>query len=287
MTGWLARAVVVAVAAAVLLGAATSSAQEPPASPFQQVNGDGWITSNARFDGTNWLSRLPGRPSFGLQLGETNDIPFEHGTAGATFYVRDPGCTGPFESFGSECGWKLAMAVTQFRSLVVGGNGIEIDGLALKPPYGRILSASDGTERRFGITSNIYADWSGADVASAPRWFAGFDLTNDRYEISRGMTMGLTPLVTVDAGGRLAAMAASVSRVEQSAPESFAARSRLSAGRYTFAFKRPYQHVPVCVASSEGTASVRVLPTTSACVVQSSDAADRAMVDVQVTGDPD
>jgi hypothetical protein len=287
MTPSIARALAVVLGAAVLLGAATGSAQEPAVTPFQQVSGDGWITSNARYDGTNWQSRLPDRPSFGLQLGEENDIPFEHGTAGATFYVRDPGCSGPFASFGAVCGWKLAMAVTQFRSVVVGGNGIEIDGLALKPPYGRILSASDGTERRFGLTSNIYADWSGADVASAPRWFAGFDVTNDRYEISRGMTTSLAPLVTVDADGRVAAATASLSRLEQSAPETFAARSRLIGGRYTFAFKRAYQHVPVCVASSEGAAPVRVLPTTAACVVQSSDAADRAMVDVQVTGDPD
>ena len=217
------------IAGAVLIGTlllgAAGSAQEP-ASPFQEVAGDGWIASNAHFDGTNWQPRLTNRPSFGLQLGEVNDIPFERGTAGATFWARDAGCTGAFAAFGSACGWKLALAVTQFRSLVVGGNGIEIDGLNLKPPYGRIMSASDGTSRRFGITSNIFADWSGSDVAAAPRWFAGFNLDRDRFEIARGMSASLTPLASVDAGGRLNATSAAVDASSRARPN----RSRRAAG---------------------------------------------------------
>jgi len=277
------------IAGALLIGmlllGTRGSAQEPP-SPFQEVAGDGWIASNARFDGTNWQARLANRPSFGLQLGEVNDIPFERGTAGATFWARDASCTGPFSAFGTACGWKLALAVTQFRSLVVGGNGIEIDGLTLKAPYGRIMSASDGTNRRFGITSNIFADWSGADVAAAPRWFAGFNIDRDRFEIARGMSATLAPLASVDAEGRLSATSAAVERVEQTAPESFAARGRLAGGRYVFAFHRPYAHIPVCVASSEGTAPVHVQSATATCSVLSADHHDAAIVNVQVTGDP-
>jgi len=279
------KAVIAALVATILLGA-TGAAQEPALSPFQQVAGDGWIASNAHFDGTNWESRLPNRPSFGLQLGEVNDIPFERGTAGATFWARDADCTGAFTAFGTDCGWKLALAVTQFRSLVVGGNGIEIDGLRLKPPYGRIMSASDGTSRRFGITSNIFADWSGSDVADAPRWFAGFNLDRDRFEIARGMSTTLAPLVSVDTYGRLSAATAAVGRVEQSAPESFAARGRLAGGRYVFAFRQPYLHVPVCVASSEGTPPVHVRSATRACSVLSASPNDTSVVNVQVTGDP-
>ena len=280
------RTLTIAALVVALLTCARSSAQDSSATPFQQVRGDGWITSNARFDGANWQSRLTARPSFGLQLGEENDIPFEHGTAGATFWVRDAGCAGAFSGYGNVCGWKLAMAITQFRSVVVGGNGIEIDGLSLKPPYGRIVSVSDGNVRRFGITENVYADWSGADVASAPRWFAGFNLDRDRYEVSRGMTTSLAPLVTVDAGGRVSASAADVGRIEQSAPEAFAARGHLSGGRYEFSFKRPYVHVPVCVASSEGDAPVHVRSTATGCSVLSTDRADTSIVNVQVTGDP-
>ncbi len=178
------------------------------------------------------------------------------------------------------------MAVTQFRSVVVGGNGIEIDGLSLKPPYGRIVSVSDGTVRRFGISENIYADWSGADVASAPRWFAGFNLDRDRYEVSRAMTTAVAPLMTVDAEGRVSAAAASVARLEQPAPETFAARGRLAAGRFVFAFKRAYAHMPVCVASSEGDAPVHVRSSASGCAVMSTDRNDSSLVNVQVTGDP-
>jgi hypothetical protein len=281
MKRWFVAAIV-----ALVLGGATGSAQEFPGTPFQQVNGDGWITSNAHYDGTSWNSHLANRPSFGLQLGEENDIPFERGTAGATFWERDAGCAGPFASFGKSCGWKLALAITQFRSLVVGGNGVEIDGLSLEPPYGRVMSVSDGSARRFGITSNIYADWSGADVAAAPRWFAGFNLTRDRYEIARGMSMSLTPLVSVDADGRLATATLTATRVEQTAGENFAARGRLAAGRYDFVFARAYAHVPVCVASSEGDAPVHVRSSTTGCAVISAAANDTAIVNVQVTGDP-
>jgi len=279
------RRIIIASLIGAMLLSATGDAQET-ASPFQEVAGDGWITSNARFDGTNWAARLPNRPSFGLQLGEVNDIPFERGTAGATFWARDADCTGPFTTFGTTCGWKLALAVTQFRSLVVGGNGIEIDGLTLKPPYGRIMSASDGSNRRFGITSNIFADWSGSDVADAPRWFAGFNLQHDRFEIARGMTTSLTSLASVDADGRLSATSVAAERVEQNAPESFAARGRLTGGRYVFAFRRPYAHIPVCVASSEGIAPVHVLSAATGCSVLSADHHDASLVNVQVIGDP-
>ena len=271
---------------ATVLLCAPGAAQEP-ASPFQEVAGDGWIASNAHFDGTNWEARLANRPSFGLQLGEVNDIPFERGTAGATFWARDAACAGTFSAFGTACGWKLALAVTQFRSLVVGGNGIEIDGLNLKPPYGRILSANDGGNRRFGITNNIFADWSGADVASAPRWFAGFNVNHDRFEIARGMSNTLAPLATVDAYGGFAAASADVDRLDQRKPASFATRGKLAGGRYVFAFHRPYAHVPVCVASSEGLANIHVHSSVAACSVLSADRDDASIVNVQVTGNPD
>lgn len=178
------------------------------------------------------------------------------------------------------------MYATQFRSLVVGGNGIEIDGLGLKPPYGRIMSVSDCTSRRFGLTNNIYADWSGADVPADPRWFAGFNLDRDRYEIARGTTAALTPLASVDAQGRLAAASVDVARVEQPEPASFATRAHLAGGRYLFAFKRTYAQVPVCVASSEGTAPVRVRSATGSCTVLSADGRDASIVNVEVTGNP-
>ncbi len=276
----------VAALIALVVVTATGSAQESNGTPFVQVNGDGWITSNAHFDGTNWTSRLANRPSFGLQLGEVNDIPFEHGTAGATFWERDAACSGPFATFGKACGWKLALAITQYRSLVVGGNGIEIDGLSLDPPYGRVMSVSDGSARRFGLTSNIFADWSGADVATAPRWFAGFNVTRDRFEIDRGLTMNISPLATVEPDGTLGASALSVDRVQQTSADRYATRAHLVNGTMQFRFKRPYASVPVCIASSEGNAPVHVHSAIDGCTVISAAANDASIVNVQVTGDP-
>jgi len=238
------------------------------------------------YDGTAWNARTPERPSFGLQLGEQNDIPFETGTAGATFWVRDAGCPPALAAFGSPCGWKLAFAVTQYRSVVVGGNGIEIDGLTLRPPYGRLVNANDGASRRIGLTSNIYADWSGADVPAQPRWFAGFDLSNDRFEIARGTKPALASLVTVDAGGTLSSQRLAARRLTQQAPAQYATRARLQNGTLRFAFETPYRAVPVCTASSEGSAAVHVRPALDACTIVSSDPSDTATVDVTVVGNP-
>ncbi len=259
----------------------------PAAAPFQTVNGDAWITGNAQFEGA-WHLRAPARPAFGLQLGEQSDIPFETGTAGATFWVRNggSGCSVAITAFGTPCGWQLALAITQFRSVVVGGNGIEIDGLSLQRPYGRLVNASDGAERRIGISANIYADWSGSDLPAQPRWFAGFDISHDRFTIARGLTSALTELTTVEHDGTLAAAAIRTARLTQDAPGHFATRIALRSGRAVFAFAHPYESIPVCVASTEGTAWVRVEPSAGACQIVSSDRNDAAFVDVSVTGNP-
>jgi hypothetical protein len=276
-------------AALLIAGIAGDAAAQPaPATaPFQTVNGDAWITGNAQFEGA-WHLRTPSRPAFGLQLGAQNDIPFETGTAGATFWVRNGGngCSVAITAFGTPCGWQLALAITQYRSVVVGGNGIEIDGLSLQRPYGRLINASDGTERRIGISANIYADWSGSDLPAQPRWFAGFDISHDRFTIARGLTSKLTELTTVERDGTLAAAAVRTARLTQDAPGRFAARIALHGGRAVFAFAHPYEAVPVCVASTEGTAWVRVKPSTGACEIVSSDRNDAAFVDVSVTGNP-
>jgi hypothetical protein len=276
--------------AALLIAGITgdAGAQPVPApAPFQTVNGDAWITGNAQYEGA-WHLRSPARPAFGLQLGERNDIPFETGTAGATFWVRNGGngCSVAITAFGTPCGWQLALAITQFRSVVVGGNGIEIDGLSLQRPYGRLVNASDGKERRIGISANIYADWSGSDLPAQPRWFAGFDISHDRFTIARGMTSALTELTTVERDGTLAAAAIRTTRLTQDAPGRFATRIALHDGQAVFAFPHPYQSVPVCIASTEGNAGVRVKPSTGACEIVSSDRNDAAFVDVSVTGNP-
>jgi hypothetical protein len=276
--------------AALLLASATGDAGAQPApspAPFQTVDGDAWITGNAQFDGA-WRLRTPARPAFGLQFGEQNDMPFENGTAGATFWVRNGGngCSVAITAFGTPCGWQLALAITQYRSIVVGGNGIEIDGLSLQRPYGRLVNASDGTSRRIGVTSNIYADWSGSDLPAQPRWFAGFDISRDRFTIARGFTAALTELAGIDRDGTLESAGISTARLAQKSAGRFATRMALHDGRATFRYARPYAAIPVCVATTEGNAWVRVVPTTSACAIVSSDRNDAAFVDVEVTGNP-
>ncbi len=96
----------------------------------------------------------------------------------------------------------------------------------------------------------------------------------------------MAPLATVDAAGGLTAASAIVQQLDQQTPESFAARGHLAGGRYTFAFRHPYAHVPVCVASSEGTANVHVRSSVTACSVLSADRNDASVVNVEVTGDP-
>ncbi len=150
----------------------------------------------------------------------------------------------------------------------------------------RLVNASDGTERRIGISANIYADWSGSDLPAQPRWFAGFDISHDRFTIARGLTSKLTELTTVERDGTLAAAAVRTARLTQDAPARFAARIALHGGRAVFAFAHPYESVPVCVASTEGTAWVHVKPGTSACEIVSSDRNDAAFVYVSVSGNP-
>lgn len=257
-------------------------------SPFQVVDGDGWLTSNARHESGGWTPVSPARPAFALELSNRNDMPFEKGTAGATVWVRQPGCAR-FAGFGEPCGWQLGLAVTQFRSLVVGGHGIEIDGLSGERPYGRVINASDGRSRMVGLLTNTFADFSGVDAPAAPSWFAGIDLDHDAFAVRRslGSPRGMEELVGIDRQGDLsAAGSVATTRVLQRGPGQWAVRARLANGSYTFHFEKPFEATPVCVATGEGTAHLHVKPSPAACTITSERATDDAMVDVVVVGDP-
>ncbi len=98
--------------------------------------------------------------------------------------------------------------------------------------------------------------------------------------------MNLAPLASVDADGRVTAAAVASARVEQTVPDAYATRGHFLAGRYTFTFARRYANPPVCIASSEGAAPVRVRSTPASCSVFSAQPNDTSIVNVQVTGDP-
>jgi hypothetical protein len=256
--------------------------------PFQIVDGDGWLTSNADHQTGSWAAPNAQRPSFGLQLSERNDLPFDRGTAGATFWVRDAACRS-FGGFGEPCGWKLGLAVTQFRSVVVGGDGIEIDGGGLGAPYARAIDSVQGGSHVAGLLTNAFVDFSGVDSSSAPSWFSGFDLSRDVFAIRRSAQgpSHFTDLLSLDAGGD-ATLAGSLTtaRSLQSAPDRWATRAPLVHGGYTFRYATPFAQPPVCVATPEGRARVRVAPSADACTVTSDDPSDGSVVDIVVIGNP-
>ncbi|MGH7661654.1 MAG: hypothetical protein ACRENA_12175 [Vulcanimicrobiaceae bacterium] len=251
--------------------------------PFLVVDGDGWLASNANHDTGRWTVLNSSRPAFGLQLSERNDLPFDRGTAGATFWVRNANCGVAFAAFSEACGWQLGLAVTQYRSIVVGGHGIEIDGLDGKAPYGRVVNSQLGSSRVVGLLTNAFVDFSGVDSKSDPTWFAGFDLARDGFVVRRRApnATGFDDLLSVDRDGNLA-----VRRSEQQASNQWATRARLLRGRYTFTYATPFEQTPVCVATSEGSAPLRVTPTTQACTVISHDPTDASTIDVMVIGNP-
>jgi hypothetical protein len=257
--------------------------------PFLVVDGDGWLASNANHDAGTWTALNPSRPAFGLQLSERNDLPFDRGTAGATFWVRNANCGVGFSAFSEQCGWQLGLAVTQFRSVVVGGHGIEIDGLDGNPPYGRVINSPFGGSRLVGLLTNEYVDFSGVDTKTAPSWFSGFDIQHDGFAVRRMApgSAGFADLLAIDRDGN-ARVAGDLAtrRVAQQAPNQWAARVRLARGTYTFRFAAPFQQTPVCVATSEGTARLRVAPTAAECTVTSQDPNDGSMIDVVVIGNP-
>ncbi|HVA34029.1 MAG TPA: hypothetical protein VNG31_07750 [Candidatus Baltobacteraceae bacterium] len=284
------RAAVCAAAAFMMSGAlAPRSLQAAQESPFVVVDGDGWLTSNAGRDLGNWTPIDPARAAFGLQLSQRNDLPFDKGTAGATFWVRSGNCGPRFTGFGSPCGWQLGLAVTQFRSIVVGGDGMEIDGLDLGPPYARVVNSSDDGARLAGLLTNTFVDFSGVDDAAAPSWFSGFDVTRDEFAVRRAApgTQTLRDLLTIDDTGtaEVAGGVASARSLQHSSGQ-WATRARLAGGTYVFRYATAFVRTPVCVASSEGTAPVRVTPTTTQCTVTSAERNDRATVDVMVIGNP-
>jgi hypothetical protein len=255
--------------------------------PFQVVDGDGWLTSNADYD-RNWLSLNANRPSFGLQLSQRNDLPFDSGTAGATFWVRNAGCTGLFERFGEPCGWQLGLAVTQFRSIVVGGQGVEVDGLGALPPYARFVNSSAHGDHVAGLLTNAFVDFSGVDSTATPSWFSGFDVDHDAFAVRRAPagTRAFADLFTVDrAGDAIAAGSVSSSQAQQSAPDQWATRAKLIDGRYTFRYAKPFSQAPVCVATPEGETHVRVTPTASMCLV-TADIPSNETIDIIVVGNP-
>jgi hypothetical protein len=137
--------------------------------------------------------------------------------------------------------------------------------------------------------TNAFVDFSGVDQPAAASWFSGFDVGRDAFFIRRARAggLGFVDAFEVDRDGN-ASIAGSVAaaRTLQHAANQWATRAPLEHGRLTFRYASAFQTTPVCVATGEGPAHLRVAPTPSECTVSSDDANDSSMVDVIVVGNP-
>ncbi len=74
----------------------------------------------------------------------------------------------------------------------------------------------------------------------------------------------------------------------QTSAGSYASRTNLVSGTYTFTFATPYNSTPVCLVSGEGSLVnvLQVTPSTNSCIITSSSVVDTQMVDIIVIGNP-
>lgn len=272
-----------------------AAAVAAPIAGSEQADGDVWLTANAHATKGQWRADDPAHASFALWLNGRGFMPYEGRTAAAGIWVRRPGCLALFDNIGRNCGWDLGLAVTQWKSIVVGGATIEIDGNGA-PPFGRVTNASDGAERYIGVASNAFGDFSGVDDRTAPSWIAAIDVTTDGYRIRRadathaGARVPFRTLVDVNRYGDVrAAGEIGGTHVVQTSSGQWATRARLRGGKYRFAFPRKFRHAPVCVATSEGENGfvLHVATEISGCRVTSSGRKDESVIDVIAVGNPD
>ncbi len=135
--------------------------------------GDMWLTVNAYYSGGNWNRVHTGNYCYAAAFSWATDIPGETNNTGLMFLRAVPGANplGPFTSVG---GWENCMILDQFRHLVVGGFGIEVDGSGTTP-FGRFQhwSNSNVAPKYTGILTNLFIDFSGVDDLTQPSWFIG------------------------------------------------------------------------------------------------------------------
>lgn len=144
--------------------------------------GDVWITANASFDGTNWNRINIADYCYAIVYQWASTIPGEFSNTGMMFLRATP-AANPLAAFWDVGGWENGFILDQYRHLVVGGYGIEIDGSGTVP-YGRLTHYSNGSPPVYtGILKNLYVDLSGVDVGADPSWFMGF--LNDAMTIQR------------------------------------------------------------------------------------------------------
>jgi hypothetical protein len=170
------------------------------------VNGDLWLTQNAYYDGTHWQRVNTALTSYGWNYNVHNNIPGETSTTGPVLWTAAAGSNPISSTFGSAGGWDLGLASTQFKDLVIGGYGVEMDGNGTLP-YGRTVNNNYSSEgQRVGMVWNLYDNLGGVDQNTSPSWY--FGTLGDSWVVQRaaaGQTTaaGLSSLISVDNGGIL------------------------------------------------------------------------------------
>lgn len=156
-----------------------------------------WLLANAYYDETDgFFYRIDtSKFSFGLQIQASGTIPGEEAidsvNQGYIIWKANPtntelgkkiGCDSSGTFYGTYAnyyGWNLGFLFTAYSHMVIGGQGIEIDGAGTMP-FARVLLSPDfipgrTTPREIfaGFVQNFYADFSGRDQANKESWFYG------------------------------------------------------------------------------------------------------------------
>lgn len=154
-----------------------------------------WILDNATYDtATGKFNRIDtSHVAFAVNLRSIQNIPFEAATRGVMFWRCTAGTNPILDTYGTGGGWENAMLFTEFRDMVIGGFGIEIDGAGIVP-YGRLNLNQLAGQTFFGIMRNIFGDYSGTDTPANPSWRAGF--IEDYFGIDRWLPQDTDPSLT-------------------------------------------------------------------------------------------
>ena len=159
------------------------------------IAGETWISSNAKWDGTNFQKivsaqnavfaqimggnkgwPIGGDPIIGTRAGEgslSDGFAMWRNVGGGPTQIENnfAGVNGLSLMFGSLYG-----------NFAIEGQGFELDG-NVTIPYGRIIHNPALSSVNTGIATNVYADFSGRDITADPSWFAG--RRNDSFTIRR------------------------------------------------------------------------------------------------------
>ena len=168
--------------------------------------GDVWMTVNAKWDGTHWQRIDVTKYAYAFVFQAFSNIPGEAVYNTAIMLLRATPAANPLGPFWSVGGWENMAIFDQFRHIVVGGYGMEVDGSGTFP-YARFTHAPSAGVVRSGTLTNMFVDFVGVDDNTQPSWFIG--RRDDAMVVERAPAGATTPagfvgLLLLDAFGDLA-----------------------------------------------------------------------------------